>query len=239
MKVMKKIMFLLAALFITAATAQAMTYSTARTEARFLTDKMAYELGLYDSQYDAVYEINLDYMLALSSSSDIYGNYWRRRDTDLSYVLTAAQYSAYKAADYFYMPVYWDSGFQYRIYKRYTNRTRYYYATPSVYYTYKGTSAKQGSGRSRYMGKSYDGGKKMTVVRSGHSAKAVPDKGTKAKKTTTTRRQSSTAAKKQSSTTKKQPANNTRNHSSAVKKQPSATKQQPSRGTAAFSGERR
>ena len=30
---------------------------------RFLVDKMAYELGLTDAQYQAVYEINLDYLL--------------------------------------------------------------------------------------------------------------------------------------------------------------------------------
>ena len=38
--------------------ARAMGYNEARQEALFLTDKMAYELGLNQAQYDAVYEIN-------------------------------------------------------------------------------------------------------------------------------------------------------------------------------------
>ena len=38
-------------------------YEEARRQALFLSDKMAYELGLSDAQYQAVYEINLDYLL--------------------------------------------------------------------------------------------------------------------------------------------------------------------------------
>ena len=44
-------------------------------EALFLSDKMAYELNLSVQQYEAVYEINLDYMMALSVNDDIFGFY--------------------------------------------------------------------------------------------------------------------------------------------------------------------
>ncbi|WP_295434457.1 hypothetical protein [uncultured Prevotella sp.] len=104
---MKRLFTSFIIMMITTVTLQAMTYSQARQEALFLTDKMAYELGLYESQYDAVYEINLDYLMALSSKNDLYSSAWTRRNLDLSYVLTAAQYNAFIGADYFYRPVYW------------------------------------------------------------------------------------------------------------------------------------
>ena len=59
---MKKIMIALMMLAI-AATGKAMSYEQARNEALFLTDKMAYELNLTDEQYEAAYEINLDYLM--------------------------------------------------------------------------------------------------------------------------------------------------------------------------------
>ena len=113
-------------MMITTVTLQAMTYTQAREEALFLTDKMAYELGLYESQYDAVYEINLDYLMALNYQDDLYSTCWTRRNLDLSYVLTAAQYNLYMSRTYFYRPVYWSSGFRYSIYTRYTDRSYYY-----------------------------------------------------------------------------------------------------------------
>ena len=122
-------------MMITTVTLQAMTYTQAREETLFLTDKMAYELGLYESQYDAVYEINLDYLMALNYQDDLYSTCWTRRNLDLSYVLTAAQYNLYMSRTYFYRPVYWSSGFRYSIYTRYTDRSYYYYSRPSVYTT--------------------------------------------------------------------------------------------------------
>ena len=49
-----------------AVAASAMSYSQAREQALFLTDKMAYELNLTDDQYEAAYEINLDYLLSVT-----------------------------------------------------------------------------------------------------------------------------------------------------------------------------
>ena len=40
----------------------AMSNSRMRKEARFLTDRMAYELGLNAMQYDDVYEVNYDFL---------------------------------------------------------------------------------------------------------------------------------------------------------------------------------
>ena len=50
---MKK-MFTLALLMAMTITATAMSYTTAKSEALFLSDKMAYELNLTPAQYEAV-----------------------------------------------------------------------------------------------------------------------------------------------------------------------------------------
>ena len=77
--------------------ANAMSYSAAKNEALFLSDKMAYELNLTASQYDRVYEINLDYLLNLNGHADVFGIWWDRRNADLRYVLksNSANYSAF------------------------------------------------------------------------------------------------------------------------------------------------
>ena len=108
---MKKMLLTLMAMVTMTISAQAITFNEARREAFFLTDKMAYELNLSYSQYEAVYEINLDYLTALAVSDDIFGFYWERRNEDLSFVLSTYQYHTYMAREYFYRPVYWQSGF--------------------------------------------------------------------------------------------------------------------------------
>lgn len=117
----------------------AMSYENAKREALFLSDKMAYELGLTDAQYDAVYEINLDYLMSVSGRDDLYGSWWSRRNADLRYVLTALQYDRYLTLGYFYRPLAWDGGvWRLHIYSRYTDRGRFYRARPSVYVSYRG-----------------------------------------------------------------------------------------------------
>ena len=69
---MKKIM-ILAMLMVMTITANAMSYMEAKKEALYLSDKMAWELSLTDAQYDAVYEINLDYMMSVNGRNDVYG----------------------------------------------------------------------------------------------------------------------------------------------------------------------
>lgn len=157
---MKKILFMLATLFITAVPAQAMSYKTARSEALFLTDKMAYELKLTPAQRNAVYEINLDYMMALNSSADAYGAYWTYRNLDLGYVLSNAQYRMFRAAEYFFRPVYWKSGWRHHIHTRYTNRSHFYYAHPTGYASYKGAHSWHKNGnKSWYKGRKFNNGK--------------------------------------------------------------------------------
>lgn len=68
---MKKMIIALIALLTITVSASAMSYNQARDEALFLTDKMAYELNLTDEQYEAAYEINLDYLMSIDSYDNL------------------------------------------------------------------------------------------------------------------------------------------------------------------------
>lgn len=97
---MKKFIIALTALLTLTVSVSAMSYEQVREQALFLTDKMAYELNLTDDQYEAAYEINLDYLMGISNYNDIYGAYWTQRNLDLSYILLDWQYRAFCAANY-------------------------------------------------------------------------------------------------------------------------------------------
>ena len=119
--------------------ASAMTYEQAREQALFLTDKMAYELNLNAEQYDAAYEINLDYLMSVTTVDDVYSVYWTRRNIDMEYILYDWQYAAYCARNYFYRPLYWDAGYwHFGIYSYYPHRDVFYFSRPTVYVSYRG-----------------------------------------------------------------------------------------------------
>ena len=139
---MKKIFFALVMMLTTAVSASAMSYEQARNEALFLTDKMAYELNLTDAQYEAAYEINLDYLMGVTSVDDVFGVYWERRNLDLSYILYSWQWDAFMAASYFYRPLYWEAGYwHFGIYARYPHRDYFFFGRPHFYATYRGAHA--------------------------------------------------------------------------------------------------
>ena len=133
----------------------AMSFEQARNEALFLTDKMAYELNLTDEQYEAAYEINLDYLMGVTGRADVFGPYWERRNLDLSYILLDWQWEAFLAATYFYRPLYWDAGYwHFAIYARYPHRDYFYFGRPHFYATYRGGHAwHRNGGRSYYVGR--------------------------------------------------------------------------------------
>lgn len=137
--------------------ASAMSYEQARDRALFLTDKMAYELNLNDEQYEAAYEVNLDYLMSINTYDDLYGAYWTRRNLDLSYILFDWQYSTFCAAAYFYRPLAWADGvWRFPIYARYPQRTYFYFGRPDFYVTYRGGhSWHMNGGHSWYHGRSF------------------------------------------------------------------------------------
>lgn len=155
---MKKFIIALVAMFtMTFTTASAMSYEQARQQALFLTDKMAYELNLTDDQYEAAYEVNLDYLMGINTYDDLYGVYWRQRNLDLSYILLDWQYRAFCDATYFYRPLYWDGGYwHFGIYARYPRRDNFFFGRPHFYVSYRGDHCwRVNGGRSWYHGRAY------------------------------------------------------------------------------------
>jgi len=137
---MKRFILTMVAVLTLVSAANAMSYKQARDQAFFLTDKMAYELALSDDQYNAVFEINMDYIMCLDVYDDIFGTFWTRRNNELRFVLSPAQYNMYMTLEYFYRPVSWQNKkFVFTIYNRYP-KDRFYRAAPPGYQVYKGSN---------------------------------------------------------------------------------------------------
>ena len=134
---MKKMM-ILAMMMVMTISANAMSYNAAKNEALFLSDKMAYELNLTAAQYEAVYEINLDYLMSLNGHADVFGSWWDRRNADLRFVLNSWQFDKYMSLAHFYRPVAWKAGsWTFAVYSHY-DRGRFFNAHPKVFVTYRG-----------------------------------------------------------------------------------------------------
>lgn len=134
---------------------QAMSESRLRTAARFLSDRMAYELDLSPMQYDDCFEINYDFFMAANRVMDDvadgyidainqYYDYLDFRNEDLRYVLDAAQFARFLEADYFFSPIYTRGrSWYFRIYNIYNNRSFYYYDRPTGFYSYRGAHSRR------------------------------------------------------------------------------------------------
>ncbi|MCR4921676.1 MAG: hypothetical protein K5945_08235 [Bacteroidaceae bacterium] len=143
--------------------AMALSKSKVRTYARFLTDRMAYELDLTPMQYDDCYEINYDFIYYASrvmndvvygyiDAIDRYYTYLDYRNEDLRYVLTSSQYVRFLAREYFYRPIYsTGSGWALRVYTIYSNRSFYYFDAPKIFRSYRGDHARAYYNNSYYM----------------------------------------------------------------------------------------
>ena len=140
----------------------AMSISKMRQNARFLTDKMTYELGLSMMQYDDVYEVNYDFInnvryimddvvRGYGYAVDRYYEYLDYRNDDLRWILSASQYRAFMRAEHFYRPIYTTkSHWVFRIFNVYTDAKHFYYGKPKHYKSYKGEHF-----RTHYGNKSY------------------------------------------------------------------------------------
>ena len=152
---MKRLFLLTIALMTTILTCDAaMTKSRVRKEARFLTDKMAYELNLSNAQYNDVYEINYDFIHDVNYIMDdvLDGFAWALddyyylldvRNDDLRWVLSAGQYRRMLDIDYFYRPIYMaSSNWTFRVHIHYTNFNHFYFPKPHHYKSYIGGHAR-------------------------------------------------------------------------------------------------
>ena len=130
---------MVAILMVITVTAKALSYDVARSEALFLSDKMAYELNLSPSQYEAVYEINLDYFMYVGTKLDLYSDLWKQRNYEIQRVLTPYQYETFLSLKYFYRPLGWHDGrWEFRIYRVYPNRSHFMMNRPRAYANYRG-----------------------------------------------------------------------------------------------------
>lgn len=134
-----------------------------RVNARFLTDRMAFELNLTQTQYNDLYEVNYDffsgidpYVAAMARQEayalDAYYRYLDERNDDLRWVLSSAEYVRFMALEYFFRPVYvLNRVCSLRIYQVYPNRSFFYFGRPAHYLTYcGGHSRRHLGGRSFY-----------------------------------------------------------------------------------------
>lgn len=130
------------------ATAHPMSYAAMRNNARFLTDRMAYTLGLSTALLDDLYYINYDYIcgvndylddVALGYYYDDYMDVVRRRDIALQRLLTSAQWAVLLTYDYFYRPIsFVDRAWRFAIYAFDHRPNYYYYRIPRHFSSYRG-----------------------------------------------------------------------------------------------------
>lgn len=174
---MKRLVFILTCLLsltMTLPSQAALSTSEIRQHARFISDRMGYELQLNNTQYNDVYEINYDFLSSIryladdlvygyDSDVDQYYNYLDLRNEDLSYVLTRSQYTLFMSKDYFYSPLYLNnSRFTFRIYSVYSDVSRFFFSLPLNFYSYAGihnrTHYRNGFYVGRYRHERYTGG---------------------------------------------------------------------------------
>lgn len=149
---MKTLKTTLAAMMImltsVAATAQPMNPYAIRSNARFLTDRMAYTLGLSAAILDDLYCINYDYIygvndylddVALGYRYDDYMAVVYARDYALRRLLTERQWALLMTYDYFYRPIsFINHRWSFGIYLHDRHFDRFYYHAPRRFNDYRG-----------------------------------------------------------------------------------------------------
>lgn len=150
MKKTTSLWLIIVMLFVNIPSMGAMSINKMRQNARFLTDRMAYELHLSPLQYDDVYEVNYDFINSVryimddvvrgyDYAVDRYYDYLNYRNDDLRWILSASQYRRFMGVDYFYRPIYTTANrWVFRIYNVYHDVKHFYFGKPHHYKTYHG-----------------------------------------------------------------------------------------------------
>lgn len=131
-----------------AASAQPMSVYAMRNNARFLTDRMAYTLGLSAALIDDLYYINYDYIcgvndyldaVALGYRYDDYMEIVYARDYALRRLLTERQWALLMTYDYFYRPIAFNNHrWSFSIYLHDRRMDHFFYAPPRRFDDYRG-----------------------------------------------------------------------------------------------------
>jgi len=149
---MNKVRILIATLLIMCASvvsAQPMNYNAMRNNARFLTDRMAYNLGITSGAIiDDIYRINFDYIcgineylddVALGYYTSEYKELCIERDRALQYLLGEAIWNRLMGYDYFYRPVIFENHrWRFGIYSHDMRMSFFYRSEPNYFHDYRG-----------------------------------------------------------------------------------------------------
>ena len=140
-----------------AASAQPMSVYAMRNNARFLTDRMAYTLGLSAALIDDLYYINYDYIcgvndyldaVALGYRYDDYMEIVYARDYALRRLLTERQWALLMTYDYFYRPIAFNNHrWSFSIYLHDRRMDHFFYAPPRRFNDYRGGTVFRGMRR--------------------------------------------------------------------------------------------
>lgn len=154
MKKLTSLWLMILMLMVSIPSMGAMSISKMRENARFLTDKMAYELNLSPMQYDDVYEVNYDFINSVryimddvvrgsDYALDRYYDYLDYRNEDLRWILSSSQYRRFLGVEYFYRPIYTThNSWLFRIYNVYRDVKLFYFGKPHHYKTYNGAHSR-------------------------------------------------------------------------------------------------
>ncbi|MCD8235481.1 MAG: hypothetical protein LUD00_02265 [Prevotellaceae bacterium] len=131
------------------ANAQPMSYYAMRDNARFLTDRMAYTLGVTSAFIiDDLYRINYDYICGVNDYLDDVARGYRyddymavmyERDRALQVLLGANVWARLITYDYFYRPIIFaNRGWRFGIYAHDSRHKHFYCKKPRYYKSYRG-----------------------------------------------------------------------------------------------------
>ena len=149
MKAIRTLLVGMMMLVSTSIVAQPMNYNAIRNNARFLTDRMAYTLGigtaaiiddLYRINYDYIYGIN-EYLddIALGYRYDDYMAICAERDYALQMLLGDVLWSRLIGYDYFYRPIIFENHrWRFGIYAYDWHRDHFYFGAPRYFSGYRG-----------------------------------------------------------------------------------------------------
>lgn len=149
MKAIRTLLIGIMMLIGTSAFAQPMNYNAIRNNARFLTDRMAYTLGITSMAIiDDLYRINYDYItgvnyylddVALGYRYDDYMEICYERDLALRMLLGNVIWDRLITYEYFYRPIFFENArWRFGIYAYDYNRNFYHYSIPRYYDHYRG-----------------------------------------------------------------------------------------------------
>lgn len=187
---MKTKAFLIALFTTVAVGSSAMTLSEVQDRALFLTDRMAYDLGLSTYQYDEVYQINYDYLYQVNYLLDDillgdsyatlqYRNLLEVRNNELRYVLYYDQWNSFSVVDYFFAPiVFAQRMWRFAIFSVDSRLNYFHFGRPHIYTSYRGGNyITFQRGRGFYAPKQFDNRRMLSTVHRNNNSSAHRNNG--------------------------------------------------------------